>query len=154
MDTSETFIKMSVKSGLDKCWEFQRGDYVVFRDTGRLDKPIAVRLVIHVNNAGTIYLAGDYDFQSYKPEQLYPLPRQDQLQEMVKVFESDTLTLQYNFMEWCVPYFSAKGKFIYQWYVIGKTSTEQLWLAFAQKELHNKTWDGEEWTVKIPMEVV
>jgi len=73
------------------------------------------------------------------------LERQDQLQEMMKVFEPDSLTLQYNFMEWCIPYFSAKGEDIYPWYVVSVTSIEQLWLAFVMKENHNKAWNGKEW---------
>ena len=84
MDTSETYIKMMVKAPeIWNTWQYRIGDYVVFRDVGRLDQPVRVRLISHVDNAGTIFLLGDHEFQSYPSNKFYPIPRQDQLQEMV-----------------------------------------------------------------------
>jgi len=140
MDISETYIKMSGKAEeIQKLWVPTNGDFCW-----------------HDNEGEEVYGSWEYPAQvsTVNISQETPkdwwynwlwLPRQDQLQDMVKGFESDSLTLQYKFMEWCIPYFSAKGKYIYQWYVVSKTSMEQLWLAFVMKELYNKVWGGENW---------
>ncbi|KKL82719.1 hypothetical protein LCGC14_1981920 [marine sediment metagenome] len=60
------------------------------------------------------------------------LPRQDQLQEMVK---RDSLHLILDFECFAISYGDLS------------TSMEQLWLAFVMKEKYNKTWDGGKWVV-------
>ena len=75
MDTTEPNIKMCEKADeIWNNWEYRIGDYVVFRDVGRFDKPVRVRLVSYVNNSGSIFLVGDHEFQSYSRDNLYPNP--------------------------------------------------------------------------------
>ena len=73
-------------------------------------------------------------FLSPVPVKCIWLPRQDQLQEMI---ESPAI-------EWLLDKFWYWAR---QEHNISPTlnSMEQLWLAFVQKELHQKVWDGEEW---------
>ena len=70
------------------------------------------------------------------------LPRQDQLQEMIlsdevlpELIVQDKLA---HFAMW------VRYQCHYPF-----TSMEQLWLAFVQKALHNKTWDGEKWNALL-----
>ena len=64
---------------------------------------------------------------------------QDQLQEMVGGFEA-------GFIDWFhwrnAIYPEMQDPFRKTWRF---TSMEQLWLAFVQKELHQKKWSGNEW---------
>lgn len=64
------------------------------------------------------------------------LPRQDQLQEMVKLSDCvmDALCDVSNLM-----------KDNWKYYGFNFTSMEQLWLAFVMKEKFNKQWNGEDW---------
>ena len=68
------------------------------------------------------------------------LPTQSQLQEMVGGFEK-------GFIDWWnwrnVVYPHMQNPFNQGWRF---TSWEQLWLAFVQKELHQKVWNGTGWT--------
>lgn len=64
------------------------------------------------------------------------LPRQDQLQEMVKYRAGDALHRICEFHDIICP----------DWkYFLIFTSLEQLWLAFVMKERWNKIWNGKEW---------
>lgn len=82
---------------------------------------------------GTIYICNDMIMAS-KPGYLW-LPRQDQLQEMLKGLQVDSH----------VP----RKQVLALWKWIASTSPkpddsmEQLWLAFVEKEKHNKVWDSE-----------
>jgi len=61
------------------------------------------------------------------------LPRQDQLQEMIKSISAfGRLKRFYRFV-----YFEENRR--HEW------SMEQLWLAFVMKEKYEKVWDGTEW---------
>ena len=65
------------------------------------------------------------------------LPRQDQLQEMVKE----------KFTGWTYPGVLNKlQKFCFE--ISYYNSMEQLWLAFVMKEKYSKVWDGENWIKK------
>lgn len=67
------------------------------------------------------------------------LPRQDQLQEMVK-----SKAFSYYHL-WCkmYQYFSCSEN--PYGVKIGLMSMEQLWLAFVMREKYHKTWNGEDW---------
>lgn len=65
------------------------------------------------------------------------LPYQDQLQKMLKLELYQTYSA---FDRWLLKELYEKKSDLY-------ASMEQLWLAFVQKELHNKVWDGEEWVL-------
>lgn len=74
------------------------------------------------------------------------LPRQDQLQEMVKYAYKDIkieVDIKLNrFWNWYREMqVKIKGSHPF-------ASMEQLWLAFVMKEKYNKIWDGKEWRTK------
>ena len=66
------------------------------------------------------------------------LPRQDQLQDMVKE-DTDYHTLM-KFDTWV---FTLAR--VYDDMIIEKFSMEQLWLAFVMYEKYGKQWDGSDW---------
>ena len=66
------------------------------------------------------------------------LPRQDQLQEMIKGLPINHVLRISKFVE---NLDDGSGK-ILEW-----DSMEQLWLAFVMKEKYGKTWNGKEWLV-------
>ena len=97
------------------------------------------------------------------------LPRQDQLQEMVKI---DNLEEFLREIVWSMLSSGGNGEGWYfglpdwaktdgwkikegkrEYSVLNKklqfTSMEQLWLAFHMKSEHNKTWDGDKWVKDI-----
>ena len=142
MDTSPQYIKLCEKAvEIQELAKYQTGDWFA-QETANGNK-IGIGVFVYEES----YI---FDFVSI-PNTLNIrgnpiwLPTQDQLQEMVGAFEPDSLTLQYNFMEWCIPYFGAKGGAIYLWYEDSKTSMEQLWLAYVMKNLYSKQWNGEDW---------
>ena len=65
------------------------------------------------------------------------LPRQDQLQEMVK---TDEVTPELAVCDHLFHFVFWVKECSYPF-----TSMEQLWLAFVMKEKYNKAWDGENW---------
>lgn len=74
------------------------------------------------------------------------LPRQDQLQEMVKgerhyhLLAAEFAAYFHGTLD---PFFAYVGSDDYT--VDSDNSMEQMWLAFVMKERWNKTWDGENW---------
>ncbi len=122
MDNTGTYIKMS------DCPEIQE------------QRPQAlIGLIKHYYRGEYQYeVDSDGDFWRYKRHFIW-LPRQDQLQEMVK----DTFPLSNALIHW-----------FEQWFVLhwlrdsslSEWSMEQLWLAFVMKEKYNKVWDGNTWT--------
>ncbi len=113
MDTSEEYVLMCREAKEIQAHEFIYGD--LWSDDG-----FTVKVVLpnHFPVANCIWL-----------------PRQDQLQEMVK---EDTLA-------------SSVGSFIRPYDDYGRidipevNSWEQLWLAFVMQQKYNKTWNGETW---------
>jgi hypothetical protein len=104
---------------------------------------------------GVVYTFADYyafgeDYWSdgsewIKLNQFIWLPRQDQLQEMVKSTFPTGILLN-NFYQWfrdtgdkmpLLPY----DRFFNQ-------SMEQLWLAFVMKGKYSKVWNGEDWIIE------
>ena len=77
------------------------------------------------------------------------LPRQDQLQEMIPSvnYEGNLAHLAWMFDKFCNSSRANPFQPLAANYVIldSLTSMEQLWLAFAMKEKHGKTWDGDKW---------
>jgi len=74
------------------------------------------------------------------------LPRQDQLQEMVKGDKHMHL-LAYEFASYfhgtIDPLYAYLGQDNFT--VDADNSMEQMWLAFVEKENYNKIWDGDNW---------
>jgi len=132
MDKSPEYIKQCEKASPDYCptWKWQQGDFAyslyhrqvgVIEETGQYfrTKTLSVPLLGGV----------DYD-------KIIPLPRQDQLQEMVsgKVFGEAT-----SLVHWAYSW----NDTIYQQFQF--TSMEQFWLAFVMKEKFGKVWNGTDW---------
>ena len=130
MDTSETYIKMCEKAEeIQAEWKPFNGDYIIqnnyFILPGELQQPVA------------LHFCNDSKLLNFNRKDFIWLPRQDQLQEMVKREDESNRASVRKFVDWC---FSIKE--LYGW------SMEQLWLAFVMKK-NNKTWDGEAWNLTI-----
>ncbi len=136
MDESQTYIKMLVQApDIWNSWQYCIGDYVVFRDVGRLDQSFRVRLISHVDNAGTIFLLGDHEFQSYPPHKFYPVPRQDQLWNMLQAITDREAYRWWDTLK------------VFSWEITVITP-EQIMFSYIMQEKFNKAWSGEEWTIK------
>ncbi len=96
----------------------------------------------------------DFDIKDFKHDisdgnMIYPkyvwLPRQDQLQDMLK-YKVHKHFLAYKFALWCHGG-QEFGKIIpaHNTGVDGDNSMEQLWLAFVMKENYDKKWNGKDW---------
>ena len=76
------------------------------------------------------------------------LPRQDQLQEMLRYYPKDRPSeliygnLAIIFGDWCASLHNTYTKYLR---LEAKMSMEQLWLAFVMKEKYNKVWNGADW---------
>ncbi len=162
MDETETYIKMVDCEEMQGNHELRSGDLFYQRlkgaESGGFIEGVAVEEV-H-NDYGSLV--------SDNSEKLVWLPYQHQLQEMILEKKQTTLLepvaklclefdefihpdnycmhgdnresgmFNHEYCQECV----VKGNMLFKQF----TSMEQLWLAFVQKELHNKVWDGEQWT--------
>ena len=131
MDTSETYIKMCdceeiqnirhAEDCVDRNEWWQSGDYVYTKDAEYV-----------FNVCGVRHCVADTGYFSDK-DSIW-LPRQDQLQEMVRGKHESTWQLIVRLWKWWVKREAPDRN----------ASMEQLWLAFVMKE-KNKTWNGEKW---------
>ena len=124
MDTSKTYIKMSLKA-----WGYEKIEAGVLFST-QSD-------AIMVSNEGKWYAEDDSGF--------IPLKTQDQLQEMVGCHSLFELTKLFESFCYLLPWGQSPHKSGGRFYGMRYTSMEQLWLAFVMKEKHNKVWNGEKW---------
>ena len=126
MDTSETYIKMCDCEEVQEHRKYDGGDWICDPDDGH-------SWAIWQKVRGVT----DEGMRKFMDGLLW-LPRQDQIQEMMK----DNLSTFYwveSFYEWLrglvnkvpMPY--------------SDMSLEQLWLLFYMHEKHQKTWDGDKW---------
>lgn len=160
MDTSETYIKMCEKAkGIQENWKPTMGDWVMVREKVEWDgynlcvdagETTVVLGIEERNYSSGNPIVGDVDDIAFYPEcswkgfddtpkkNLIWLPRQDQLQEMVKDKYKTLAELILYFHAWAFPnaYTNLPNK---------PDSMEQLWLAFVMKEKYNKVRDGENW---------
>lgn len=124
MDISEKYIKMCGKAYSK--WFPQPGDYFC--------------------NKGEIYVYGvnPNQYESLLTEDDIWLPRQDQLQKMIKNYFAGLFNIVNNFGLWVNAKYTFKIK---QKYIRQFNSMEQLWLAFVMYEKHQKMWDDikKEW---------
>ena len=122
MDNSETYIKMCEKAveiqGVQKEFPLPVGGYYTDGET--------LFCGCDIHSVGI----------DYETEEFIWLPRQDQLQEMIKKGNETAHELNARLYR-----FSSKNSSI----LTINYSMEQLWLAFVMKEKFNKTWNGEEW---------
>ncbi len=66
------------------------------------------------------------------------LPRQDQLQEMVKLHPFELIAKFHSFCMWDEQYEDARENLLL-------VTMEQLWLVFVMNEKYNKVWNGTDW---------
>ncbi len=141
MDTSETYIKMCEKvQEIQTIWDIQPGDIVCITERkhgNNVNEPASIQEVCHPQKGLVMFDAlGLKNHQReawFFPKQNVWLPRQDQLQEIMKYPKLIDLIQAFE---------------SYATYWHKETSTmEQLWLAFVMKEKFKKTWNGEDWVV-------
>ena len=126
MDMTEKYIKMC-----EKAEEVQKSYFEVFRKSefryNFLDWICLDKSFYHIDN----------DLRT-----VIWLPRQDQLQEMVKENDKGDYSLLISFRMWLnsIPFAYSQ---------VSIMSMEQLWLAFVMKEKYDKVWDdkNEKWEV-------
>jgi len=162
MDTSKEYIEMCEKAGeiqtpffdkkvLPKEYVFfikEKGKTIVFYDEDRVmyqDEGIKGPWFIEdtgVNNLPipfTKFADNDF-FYSYLDKEsglnFIWLPRQDQLQEMVKDNYDCVYDMNLDFTMWWQQISIAHKK---------EMSLEQLWLGFMMQEKYKKIWDGKNW---------
>ena len=118
MDTSPEYIKQCEKAG-----EIQRGKHF----------PVTMgqRIIFWEND---IFAQINLLSTNWK---IVWLPRQDQLQEMIRETESNSL------IEICRLY-----KFVMNNISLMNLSMEQLWLSFVMSKKYGKSFDGNEWIRK------
>lgn len=123
MDTSKEYIKMCEKAvEVQENWKRNFGDYA-WKGEDYLCIPDACIIL----NDGTQIIPPYGD-------KLIFLPRQDQLQGMIKDTYQSSLVLSCALYHWIMKLDLRESD-----------SMEQLWLAFVMKEKFNKTWNGEDW---------
>jgi len=116
MDISREYIKMCHEAKeIQKLWKFSK------RSSGDWYFNIPLNAVYTVSGS------------DQKDKDCIWIPRQDQLQKMLKS--------RYTTLEEIWKYFA------FQFYPVELDSFEKLWIAFVMKKKHNKTWDGEQWKV-------
>ncbi len=113
MDTSKEYIKMC------DCEEIQNWTH---KDLDEFD-------VVYPIDGCSDPIPASWVCAGLCPEEFTWLPRQDQLQEMVK--EDCHICLLEKVIDFAEIDFNE--------------SFEQLWLRYVMKEKHNKTWNGEGW---------
>jgi len=160
MDDSLEYIAMCDCPEIQDIWEPAIGDWVSVREKVLWDgynlcaSKGDVTIVLGLDERGYSGnpIIGDVDDIAFYPEcswkgfddtpkeNLIWLPRQDQLQAMyLAMMPAGTYTKVFTLIEEFYGHFEKYGYPSYAY------SMEQLWLAFAMKTLHNKTWSGTEW---------
>ena len=134
-DTTETRIKMCEKAEeILKGHKWEIGDHYCYPEEGG-----AINIVLNLDMPTNLF------------SQAVWLPRQDQLQEMVRDIREKSsgirLRLVTAFYSWLKEDEEGEGdELSFAPRQLDYNSMEQLWLAFVMKEKYNKTWDGSEWT--------
>jgi len=149
MDFSEKYIKMCQKAEeIQKEWKPKVGDWVI--DVWNEKRPLVICVVR--DNPDYFYLSDQFASDKVNIYQnhiskLYWLPRQDQLQEMLKSYFADIFSIIVNFGLWCDGTYSLN---ISKNYIKQFTTMEELWLTFLMYEKYRKIWNGkkEKWIKK------
>lgn len=139
MDTSEKYIEMCrAADEIQKIWKAEVGDYVFPPKTHPCQ---AIRILCSMGELS--YPSG---YSPYRNKQLETwLPRQDQLQDMIKPKE---LVTQFGVNQnlWGVLFEFDMFVMNERYYNPKRYSTmEQLWLAYVMYEKYEKIWDESEW---------
>lgn len=131
MDTTKEYILMCKEARkIQKEWKPQVGDYflTVFKEIDICD------CVLHSNKSLSGIKSGSAG--TYRKDAIF-LPRQDQLQGMVKENNISDGKLVVKF---------AKRISDECYHDLWNSSMEQFWLAFVMKEKYQKTWNGKIWS--------
>ena len=136
MDTSLGYMKMCEKAEeIQNGWKSNNGDFYTVKGS--------------YNDASVMLF--DYGLEFLKKSDLIWLPRQDQLQEMVrekKTPETDmdepNAMLLDRFYSWMFKERGGKWAF----YDAGRASMEQLWLAFCMSGRYGKKWERNKWVAQ------
>lgn len=139
MDISKTYIKMSDCEEIQGKWEPEAGDtylykgeFLILKRESRADNIDFWLEDIHFHSL---------DERQHKKDCTW-LPRQDQLQDMVKERFAGAHSLIHWFEQWFTLNW-LKDSSLADW------SMEQLWLAFVMKEKYNKAWNGKNWISEV-----
>ena len=124
MDISETYVKMCRKTvEIQKEWNPVSGDSFTYSEPKHKDGIV-------------LFESSILNISGWKEYGATWLPRQDQLQEMIK--EKPAYSVPIGMVTGLHHYtYSREAKFV--------NSMEQLWLAFVMKEKYGKVWNGEDW---------
>ena len=145
MDTSDEYIKMSNYPEIQDDKKYNDGDF--FYRAGDIyvcGKWEAGAIIQYQDPIFEIFDGGyEYDkIEFYDVDDAVWLPRQDQLQEMIKTPElEDPFCMCVAFYKW---WSEAKANWDND-PDNGYSTMEQLWLGYVMQQLHGKKWNGEEW---------
>jgi len=139
MGTLKEYIKMCERAEeIQSKWKPISGDvirHIITRDiliVDNFDKLKDKTRITICGHCSLLYVLND--------ESIW-LPRQDQLQEMIKMrFQNHLWSMAIYFGEWLQNKENFAGLS-----PIDNKSMEQLWLAFVMKEKYNKIWNGKNW---------
>jgi len=139
MDTSEVYIKMCEKATeIQKKWKPKGADFM-------FNTAVEECCFIRVERTQDRRYK-DY-YMDYNEDRFLWLPRQDQLQEMVKDWDtpSSMFITGVPGLFWSDETgYSKEDDKLFDYYS-EFNSFEQLWLAFVMKEKYNKVWNGTDW---------
>ena len=153
MDMSMQYVKMCEEAEeIQKLWAPKLGDFIWGIPDSDGEPVVSVCVDVDysgyeefgVINIAVIDLWGEneeIDFEWWDKEKLTWLPRQDQLQEILKNWDASQKKLNY-FYDFCKWFMHNQDTFN------DNVSFEQLWLAFVMLKKYNKVWSKRKW-VKI-----
>jgi len=138
MDCSVEYIEMCRKAvEVQELCPFQEGDFIL--NTSSISPPEGFLFINYRHQPDPD--KPDWELL-YKPDQKKAfniwLPRQDQLQDMVKDDFPDLGSILDHVRRFWI------NNTLY--YPVDFKSMEQLWLAFVMHEKYGKKWDGEDWS--------
>jgi endogenous inhibitor of DNA gyrase (YacG/DUF329 family) len=136
MDTSEAYQKMCKCPEIQSEWKPREGDFFAFCSDPKIIKDYEIWALenkklsdIEEWNEIIKTMGGHFvDHFTEARECFVYLPRQDQIQEMMRCSGGSHVEIMKNFID-------SEYHF----------TLERKWLAFYMLEKHSKTWDGEEW---------
>lgn len=145
MDISENYIKMCKKAiQIQDLWEYKQGDWFVDKDFYKYGVNV-LENDIRDDSSGDYFYSKTELIKSLKDNDSIWLPRQDQLQEMIKGEKHMHLlfTEIAAYFHGSIDPFMQVGRDNYT--VDSDNSAEQMWLGFVMAKKYQKQWDGEDW---------
>lgn len=143
MDTTPEYIKMCEKAEeIQNDWILHKGDYYYHKLNNKIS---------FVSGWFEARTAENAVLMTHYHGRLIWLPRQDQLQAMIKGHWTETLGKFTYWLDGPNPLVSIPTKKLLKERVdfVKRLercdSMEQLWLAFVMKELYGKVWNGDDW---------